>query len=127
MPFLVVILDNFGQLDGLIHNASIIGTMMPIEQYDIKLWYSTIQINVNAPFMLTQALIPALNKSSDARVLFFYSSLGHTAKAYWGSYGVSTFAIEGISKPLSDELEKTKIRMNSLDLVIMRTKMRQIA
>lgn len=121
------ILGNFGQLDGLIHNASIIGTMMPIEQYDIKLWYSTMQINVNAPFMLTQALIPALNKSSDARVLFLSSSVGRMAKAYWGAYSVSKFAIEGMSKTLSEELEKTNIRVNSLDPGRMRTKMRQIA
>ncbi|MBT4000566.1 MAG: SDR family NAD(P)-dependent oxidoreductase, partial [Candidatus Thioglobus sp.] len=101
------ILDNFGQLDGLIHNAGIIGTMMPIEQYDLKLWYSTMQINVNAPFMLTQFLIPALNKSNDARILFLSSSVGRNARAYWGAYGVSKFAIEGLSKTLSEELEKT--------------------
>ena len=121
------ILDNFGQLDGLIHNAGIIGTMMPIEQYDLKLWYSTMQINVNAPFMLTQFLIPALSKSKDARILFLSSSVGRTAKAYWGAYGVSKFAIEGLSKTLAEELEKTNIRVNSLDPKRMRTEMRRSA
>jgi NAD(P)-dependent dehydrogenase (short-subunit alcohol dehydrogenase family) len=121
------ILDNFGQLDGLIHNAGIIGTMMPIEQYDLKLWYSTMQINVNAPFMLTQFLIPALSKSKDARILFLSSSVGRTAKAYWGAYGVSKFAIEGLSKTLAEELEKTNIRVNSLDPKRMRTEMRRTA
>ena len=121
------LLENFDQLDGLIHNASIIGTMMPIEQYDIKLWYSTMQINVNAVFMLTQFLIPVLNKSDDARILFLSSSVGRSARAYWGAYGVSKFAIEGLSKTLSEELEKTNIRVNSLDPKRMRTKMRQTA
>ncbi len=119
------ILDNFGHLDGLIHNAGIIGTMMPIEQYDIRLWYSTMQINVNAPFMLTQFLIPVLNKSNDARVLFLSSSVGRSARAYWGAYGVSKFAIEGLSKTLSEELEKTNIKVNSLDPGRMRTEMRR--
>jgi len=121
------LLEQFGKLDGLVHNAGIIGTMMPIEQYDIKLWYSTMQINVNAPFMLTQFLIPVLNKSADARVLFLSSSVGRDARAYWGAYGVSKFAIEGLSKTLSEELEKTNIRVNSLNPKRMRTKMRQIA
>ncbi len=121
------ILDNFGRLDGLIHNASIIGTMMPIEQYDIKLWYATMQININAPFMLTQFLIPALNKSADARILFLSSSVGRSARAYWGAYGVSKFAIEGLSQTLSDELEKTNIKVNSLDPGRMRTEMRRAA
>ena len=121
------ILDNFGRLDGLIHNAGIIGTMMPIEQYDLKLWYSTIQINVNAPFMLTQFLIPVLSKSKDARILFLSSSVGRAAKAYWGAYGVSKFAIEGLSKTLAEELEKTNIRVNSFDPKRMRTEMRRTA
>ena len=121
------LLEHFGQLDGLIHNAGIIGTMMPIEQYDIKLWYSTMQINVNAPFMLTQFLIPVLSKSDDARILFLSSSVGRDARAYWGAYGVSKFAIEGLSKTLSEELEKTNIKVNSLDPKRMRTKMRQTA
>ncbi|WP_428087375.1 YciK family oxidoreductase [Candidatus Thioglobus sp.] len=121
------VLDSFGKLDGLIHNAGIIGTMMPIEQYDLKLWYSTMQINVNAPFMLTQCLIPALNKSADGRILFLSSSVGRDARAYWGAYGVSKFAIEGLSKTLSEELEKTNIKTNTLDPGRIRTKMRQIA
>lgn len=121
------LLANFRQLDGLIHNAGTIGTMMPIEQYEIKFWYSVMQINVNAVFMLTQALIPVLNKSADARILFLSSSVGRVARAYWGAYGVSKFAIEGFSKTLSEELEKTNIKVNSLDPNRMKTEMRRSA
>ena len=83
------ILEKFNRLDGLIHNAAILGTQMPIDQYDIKLWYSTLQINLSAPFMLTQFLIPALKKSDDARILFLSSSVGRKARAYWGAYSIS--------------------------------------
>ncbi len=121
------VLNNFGKLDGLIHNASIIGTMMPIEQYDIKVSYSTMQINLNAAFMLSQFLIPALNKSDDARMLFLSSSVGRSARAYWGAYGVSKFAIEGLSKTLAEELEKSHISVNSVDPGCMRTEMRRTA
>jgi NAD(P)-dependent dehydrogenase (short-subunit alcohol dehydrogenase family) len=55
------------------------------------------------------------------------SSVGRNARAYWGAYGVSKFAIEGLSKTLSEELEKTNIKTNSLDPRRMRTKMRQTA
>ena len=121
------LIEHFGKLDGLIHNASIIGTLMPMDQYDIKIWYSTLQINLNAPFMLSRFLIPVLNKSEDARILFLSSSVGRQARAYWGAYGVSKFAIEGLSKTLSEELEKTNIKTNSLDPKRLRTKMRQTA
>ncbi len=121
------VLDKFEKLDGLIHNAAILGAQMPIEQYDIKLWYSTLQINLSAPFMLTQFLIPALLKSEDARILFLSSSVGREAKAYWGAYSVSKFGIEGLAKTLSEELEKTNISVNTINPGKLRTEMRRTA
>ena len=121
------ILEKFDKLDGLIHNAAILGAQMPIEQYDIKLWYSTLQINLSAPFMLTQFLIPALVKSEDARILFLSSSVGREARAYWGAYSVSKFGIEGFAKTLSEELEKTNISVNTVDPGKLRTEMRRTA
>ena len=121
------VLEKFDKLDGLIHNAAILGAQMPIEQYDIKLWYSTLQINLSAPFMLTQFLIPALVKSEDARILFLSSSVGREAKAYWGAYSVSKFGIEGFAKTLSEELEKTNISVNTVNPGKLRTEMRRTA
>ena len=121
------ILDKFTKLDGLIHNAAILGTQMPIDQYDIKLWYSTLQINLSAPFMLTQFLIPALMKSDDARILFLSSTVGRKARAYWGAYSVSKFGIEGFAKTLSEELEKTQITVNTINPGKIRTEMRRTA
>ena len=121
------VLEKFDKLDGLIHNAAILGAQMPIEQYDIKLWYSTLQINLSAPFMLTQFLIPALVKSEDARILFLSSSVGREARAYWGAYSVSKFGIEGFAKTLSEELEKTNITVNTVNPGKLRTEMRRTA
>ena len=121
------ILDQFKKLDGLIHNAAILGTQMPIDQYDIKLWYSTLQINLSAPFMLTQFLIPTLMKSDDARILFLSSTVGREARAYWGAYSVSKFGIEGFAKTLSEELEKTQITVNTINPGKIRTEMRRTA
>jgi len=121
------ILDQFKKLDGLIHNAAILGTQMPIDQYDIKLWYSTLQINLSAPFMLTQFLIPALMKSDDSRILFLSSTVGREARAYWGAYSVSKFGIEGFAKTLSEELEKTQITVNTINPGKIRTEMRRTA
>ena len=121
------ILDKFKKLDGLIHNAAILGTQMPIDQYDIKLWYSTLQINLSAPFMLTQFLIPTLMKSDDARILFLSSTVGREARAYWGAYSVSKFGIEGFAKTLSEELEKTQITVNTINPGKIRTEMRRTA
>lgn len=118
--------DNFGQLDGLLHNAAILGQRTPVEQYDPETWNQVMQVNTTAPFLLSRALIPLLRKSSDASVIFTSSSVGRKAKAYWGAYSISKFALEGLSQLMADELddERHNIRVNSLNPGATRTNMR---
>jgi NAD(P)-dependent dehydrogenase (short-subunit alcohol dehydrogenase family) len=66
----------FGRLDGLLHNASIIGPRTPIEQLSGEHFMRVMHINVNATFMLTTALLPLLKLSQDACVVFTSSSVG---------------------------------------------------
>ncbi|MBL4582530.1 MAG: SDR family NAD(P)-dependent oxidoreductase, partial [Gammaproteobacteria bacterium] len=86
------------------------------------------QVNVNAVFRLTQSLLPALNRSEDARLLFISSSVGRIGRAFWGAYAVSKFALEGLMQTLAEELENTtSIRVNSLNPGGTRTNMRRDA
>jgi NAD(P)-dependent dehydrogenase (short-subunit alcohol dehydrogenase family) len=120
--------QEFGRLDGLLHNASLLGLRTPIESYDPVVWNQVMQVNVNAGFMLTQALIPLLSQSEDASVIFTTSSVGRTGKAYWGAYGVSKFATEGLAQILAQELENTSnIRVNCINPGATRTQMRASA
>jgi NAD(P)-dependent dehydrogenase (short-subunit alcohol dehydrogenase family) len=84
-------------------------------------------VNVTANFALTQVLLPALRASADASVLFLSSSVGRRGRAYWGAYSVSKFAVEGMMQTLADELEKTTVRVNSINPGRARTHMRRQA
>ncbi len=118
----------FGRLDGLLHNAGQLGVLTPIESYDPSIWNQVMQVNINAPFMLTQAMIPLLRLSEDASILFTSSSVGRKGRAYWGAYSVSKFATEGLMQTLADELESTsKIRVNCVNPGATRTNMRATA
>ena len=75
----------FGSLDGLVHNASILGQRTPISNYESRTWQRVMQVNVTAPFMMTQALLPLLETSNDASIIFTSSSVGAQGKAYWGA------------------------------------------
>ena len=121
--------ENFGRLDGILHNAAILGARSPVELYDPETWNRVMQVNATAPFLLSRAMIPLLRKSSDASVIFTSSGVGRKAKAYWGAYAVSKFAIEGLSQLLADELddERHNIRVNSLNPGATRTNMRATA
>ncbi|MGI0116940.1 YciK family oxidoreductase [Zooshikella sp. RANM57] len=117
--------QEFGQLDGLLHNAGSLGTLTSISQYNIDTWHQVMQVNVNAAFMMTQALLPLLRKSSDASVIFTSSSVGRKGRAHWGAYAVSKFATEGLMQVLADEEEEiSHIRFNSVNPGATRTAMR---
>ena len=117
--------QEFGRLDGLLHNASMLGNRSPIEHYDIPVWLETIHVNLNAPFILTRTLLPLLQQSVDASVIFTSSGVGRKGRAYWGAYAVSKFGIEGLSQILADECDK--IRVNCINPGATRTAMRKLA
>jgi NAD(P)-dependent dehydrogenase (short-subunit alcohol dehydrogenase family) len=116
--------DEYGRLDGLVHNASILGDRFSIEQYDAVQWQRVMHVNVTSTFALTQVFLPLLHKSEDASVIFTSSGVGRTGKAFWGAYAVSKFATEGLSQVLADEHRHSKLRSNCINPGATRTKMR---
>jgi len=123
-----IIEKEFGRLDGLLHNAGILGALTPIQQYDLKMWAQVMQINLTAPFLLTRALLPVLKTSSDARILFTSSGVAHKGRAYWGAYAASKAGQDNLMATLADELEdNTSIQVNSIDPGRVRTRMRALA
>ncbi len=118
----------FGRLDGILHNAGLLGRITPFEQYDPALWEQVMQVNVNGPLWMTQALLPLLRASRDASVIFTSSSVGRRGRAYWGAYSVSKFATEGFVEVLAEEVEHLgSLRVNSLNPGATRTAMRKAA
>lgn len=117
--------QEFGRLDGLLHNASLLGTLTPLGQYDVEQWSKVMQVNLNAPFLLTRACLDLLKQSEDASVIFTSSSVGRRGRAYWGAYGISKAANENMMQIWADELEaNTNVRVNSLNPGAVRTSMR---
>ena len=121
------IYDEFGRLDGLVHNAGILGKRLSIEQYDATEWQLVIHVNLTAPFALTQALFPALKQSSDPSIIFTSSGVARVGKAYWGAYSVSKFGTEGLSQIIAAENLHTTLRSNCINPGAVRTEMRRAA
>jgi NAD(P)-dependent dehydrogenase (short-subunit alcohol dehydrogenase family) len=119
--------QRYGRLDGLLHNAAILGDRSPIEHYDIGLWQRVIHVNLNATFILTRCLLPLLRDSQDASIVFTTSTVGHIGKAHWGAYAASKFGVEGLAQILAQEHENTPIRVNSINPGATRTGMRRKA
>ncbi|WP_299074427.1 YciK family oxidoreductase [uncultured Paraglaciecola sp.] len=107
--------DQFGCLDGLLHNASVLGHLGPFAQISEKDWQDVLQVNVTSQFLMTQALLPILKKAPYASVIFTTSSVGLQGRAYWGPYSISKFATQGMMQVLADEFDNSSIRFNCIN------------
>jgi NAD(P)-dependent dehydrogenase (short-subunit alcohol dehydrogenase family) len=123
-----VIDEEFGKLDGLVHAAGLLGDRTPLEQYDVPTWCKVLHVNLTAPFILTQVLLPNLRKSEDASIIFVSSGVVKQSRPFWGAYAVSKTGLESVRSMLSEELEgEANIRVNSVNPGRMRTAMRAAA
>lgn len=117
----------YGRLDGLLHNASILGDRSPIDDYDIGQWQRVLHVNLTAPFILTRCLLPLLKASSDASLVFTTSGVGNEGRAFWGAYSVSKFGTEGLAQIIAQENDADVLRCNMIDPGGTRTTMRRSA
>jgi NAD(P)-dependent dehydrogenase (short-subunit alcohol dehydrogenase family) len=118
----------FGKLDGLVHAAGMLGDRSPLEQYDVPTWCKVLHVNLTAPFILTQVLLPELRKSADASIIFVSSGVVKQSRPFWGAYAVSKAGLESVRGMLFEELEgEPNIRINSVNPGRMRTAMRAAA
>jgi len=107
--------EEYGRLDGLVHNASIIGDRFSIEQYDAVQWQRVLHVNLTSAFALTQVLLPMVKQAEDPSIIFTSSGVGRVGRAYWGAYAASKFATEGLSQVLADEHRDGKLRVNCIN------------
>ena len=124
----IAISQEFEVLDGIIHNAALLGSMSSLEDYDLSTWDEVIKVNLRAPFILTKTLKVMLENASLPRLIFTSSGVANKGRSFWGAYSVSKFGIKGLAEIFKDELEATtKIKVFNFDPGKTRTNMRAAA
>ncbi|WP_201615532.1 YciK family oxidoreductase [Psychrobacter urativorans] len=114
-----------GQLDGILHNAGLLGELTPLEMYDVDIFAKVMKVNCNATFMLTQALLPLLKDATNGSIVFTSSTVGTHPRAFWGAYAISKQAVEGMSDIFTQETRNTtNLRFNCINPGGTRTNMR---
>lgn len=114
----------FGRLDGVLHNAGVLGERVALTEYPANVWDEVMSVNLRAPFVMTQALLPLLSRSASASVVFSSSGVGREARALWGAYSISKIGIEALSKIFAAEHPDSSIRFNCINPGATRTAMR---
>ena len=122
------IAEEFTSLDGIIHNAAILGTMTTLEDYELSRWDEVLNVNLRAPFLLTKTLKTILETSTLPRIIFTSSGVANVGRAFWGAYSVSKFGLKGLAEIFANELETTSsIKVFNFDPGATQTKMRASA
>lgn len=115
----------FGRLDGILHNAAILGALTPLEMYDPITFDEVMAVNFTAPFRLTQACFELLEKSVSGSVIFTTSTVGHDLRPFWGAYALSKQGVEGMTTLFTEETKNhTTLRFNAINPKATRTNMR---
>lgn len=126
--FVSIVEEAFGGVDILINNASIFGPGPALlADYPDHEFKEVLFANVLNPFLVTKRVLPGMLIRNSGRILNVTSEAGKTGYAEWGAYGISKFAVEGLTQTWGDELQDTGVSIAMVDPGEMDTEMHAIA
>jgi len=117
-------LAQFGRIDVLVNNASLLGPRVTIAQYPFDSWQEVLRVNLSGPFLITQAVLPTMASRRSGSIINVTSGVGRTGKARWGAYAISKAGLESFTQVLADEVKESGVRVNSVNPAATRTAMR---
>jgi NAD(P)-dependent dehydrogenase (short-subunit alcohol dehydrogenase family) len=121
--------DAFGRIDVLINNASMLG-LSPIPyllDYPEEDFAEVLRVNAVGTFLVTRRVISGMLQQGSGSVINLTSEAGNVGYAGWGAYGISKFAVEGMTQTWAAEVEGTGVRVNMVDPGEMDTEMHALA
>jgi NAD(P)-dependent dehydrogenase (short-subunit alcohol dehydrogenase family) len=121
------IVERFGRLDILVHNAGALNKLTPVAHIDPRDWAEVMAVNLTASWRLIRSCDPPLRASDAGRAVFVTSGRVLRPRAYWGMYGASKAGMEHLVMTWAQEVEATPLRVNLVDPDIVATKMRAAA
>ncbi len=118
------IVAEFGQLDGILHCGAAFAGLAPLEVTEPDAFLLQLHANLAAPWLLTQACLPALRARPDAAVVFVLDDPARSERAYWGAYGIAKAGLRSLLAIAHAETERSSVRLSGLEPGPMRTSIR---
>jgi len=115
-----------GGLDLLVNNASELGDIGPLMEFDVQRFGRVFPVNTGAPIALIQLAVPLLAERRGL-IVNITSDAAHAAYPGWGPYGASKAALELLTRTLAAELRDRGVSAVAVDPGDMRTRMHQDA
>lgn len=107
-------LDRFGRIDVLINNAALPPTTR-FEQISAEEWRQVLEVNLTAPFLMTQAVLPAMKRQEYGRIVNISSTAGRMVSTLGGAhYTASKTGLLGLTRAAAKELGRYGITVNAV-------------
>lgn len=118
------IVERFGRLDILVHNAGALNKLTPVAHIEPKDWAQTVGVNLTAAWRLIRTCDPPLRAAEAGRAVFVTTGRVLRPKPYWGLYGATKAGMEHLVQTWAEEVAGTHLRVNLFDPDIVATRMR---
>lgn len=113
----------FGRVDVVVNNASVLGPLVPVEDYPEETWRKVTEVNLTGAYLCAREAAPRLRESGGS-IIHVSSGVGDHGRPEWGAYCVTKNGVEALGEMLAGELEDDGARSNVVDPGAMRTEMR---
>ena len=121
------IVQRFGRLDILVHNAGALNKLTPVAHIDPRDWAEVMAVNLTASWRLIRSCDPPLRASDAGRAVFLTTGAAQNPRPYWGMYGAAKAGMEHLVATWATEVESTPLRVNLVDPGRVATKLRAAA
>ncbi len=115
-------IDKFGTVDILINNAATNPVFAPIQQMDEDVFDKIMNINVKAPFLLSNMVQPIMKKNGGGSIINISSVEGMKPSFGLGLYSVSKAALTMLTKNMAKEWGVDNVRVNAICPGLIQTK-----
>ena len=105
--------DDLGPITILINNAGV-APSAPLDKLELKSWEQTFAINVQAVFLLSQAVLPGMQDKGFGRIVNIASTAGLRGYPFVAGYVASKHALVGLTRAMAVELAKGPITVNAV-------------
>ena len=108
--------EQFGQVDVLINNASIFSTikMKPFEEITLEEWNQLMAVNLTGSFLCCQAVSPHMRERKQGRIINISSGVVLMGRPWYAHYVASKSGIIGLTRALAKELGGDNITINAI-------------
>ena len=107
-------LNSFGQVDVLVNNAGVAVTGMRIGDTAALDWQRILNVNLNGPFYLCQAVLPRMRARKQGHIVNISSNVALRLPAMMGAYTISKAAINAMTTVMAKEEGVHGIRVNAI-------------